>query len=169
MFNPQKHAELITLGTTLSYGNTLDLSPENKRKLAGWKKEFGRDPKTDFIKFVPNRKQFYSGGIRGILWPGYSEFSVTGFNRETPSDMYEIPKEGYCPRDEKECIRLLLLSQHPENRICLYENRELDAEAKTSELKNQELIEENRKQHDEIEELRMQVAQLSTNTKPPKP
>lgn len=155
MFDLARHQELITPS------EEMDLSPKNKKKLEAWKKQQAKDKrKNEVLRFVPSRKQFYEGGVRGIFWPGRTiHNTANGIPHVTPSDNYEITKDGYCPKDEPEAIRLLFLSQTPQNRICLHEDRELGNEAKTSELNFQRLKEENAKMQEEMEDLRRRVAE----------
>lgn len=155
MFEASKHQELITLG------GELDLSPKNKAKLEAWKKAFAKNPKKcDVLRFMPSRKQFYAGGVRGVMWPGQTMHNTAnGIPHVVPSDYYEIRKDGYCPKDEKEAIRLLFVSQDTQNKICLFEDRELGDEARTSEKKFQDLQTENAKMAEELESLREKLAQ----------
>ena len=155
MFDATRHKILITPT------EELDLSPKNKKKLEAWRKAYAKDRKRcDVLRFVPSRKQFYEGGVRGTMWPGAQEWDMTsGRNKVTPSDSYEITKDGYCPKDENEAIRLLFLSQEPQNKICLYDDRELGTEAKSSELKLQRVEAENAQMKEEMEELRRKLAE----------
>lgn len=154
MFNESLHKDLIAIGTP-----ELDISQKNKAKLEVWRKAFAKNPKKcEVLRFMPSRKQYYEGGVRGTLWPGKSIFNTAnGIPHVTPSDQYEITKDGYCPRNEPEAIRLLLLSQEPQNKICLFEDRELGAEAREPELKSQRLMAENAKLLEEIEDLRRKL------------
>lgn len=156
MFNQKTHGHLITLS------EEQDLSQANKKKLEAWRKAFAKDPKRcEVLRFVPSRKQFYEGAVRGILWPGQTiHNTANGVPHVTPSDMYEIPKLGYCPKNEAEAIRLLLLSQDMQNRFCLFEDRELEAEAKAANLDVQRLKEEGARKDEEMEELRQRLAKL---------
>jgi len=153
MFQEKLHGDLIAIG------GEMDLSPKNKAKLEAWRKAFKANPKKcEVLRFMPSRKQFYSGGIRGILWPGTTlHNTANGIPHVTPSDNYEITKDGYCPKDEKEAIRLLFLSQDTQNKICLFEDRELGEEARVSEMNFQKLQAENARKDEEIEELRRKL------------
>lgn len=154
MFDETKHKILITPN------DEMDLSQKNKSKLESWRKTWAKNKKTcDVLRFVPNRKQFYEGGVRGVMWPGSQEWDMTnGRNKVTPSDPYVITKDGYCPQTEQEAIRLLFLSQDPQNKICLYEDRELGNEARASVIESQRLKAENERMKEEMEELRRKLA-----------
>jgi hypothetical protein len=154
MFEASKHAELIAIGTP-----ELDLSPKNKAKLEAWRKAFKANPKKcEVLRFMPSRKQFYAGGVQGVLWPGTQEWDMTnGRNKLTPSDRYNIQKDGYVPQSDQEAIRLLILSQDPQNRICVFEDRELGDEARTAEIKLQQALAREAKHLEEIETLRAKL------------
>lgn len=153
MFEASKHKELIELG------GEIDLSQKNKAKLEVWRKAYAKNPrKCEVLRFMPSRKQFYNGGVRGVMWPGQTNYNTAnGIPHVIPSDYYEIRKDGYCPKDEKEAIRLLFISQEPQNKICLFEDRELGDEARTSELNFQKLQSENARMMEEMEELKRKL------------
>lgn len=153
MFDEKKHAELIVIG------DEHDLAPKNLKRLEAWRKAFAKNKRQcDVLRFMPSRKQFYEGGVSVTLWPGFQEWDMTnGRNKVTPSDIIKIDKFGYCPKDEREAIRLLFLMQTPSNRLCLYEDRELEGEAKASELENQRLKSENAAMREEMEALKAKL------------